>query len=60
MIPAPHAEARPIRPGRLLFLLGSRYCETDHLSPIAWNLFGATPQGWARVQAICDFVHNHT
>lgn len=44
----------------LLFLLGSRYCETDHLSPIAWNLFGATPQGWARVQAICDFVHNHT
>jgi transglutaminase-like putative cysteine protease len=43
----------------LMFLLGSRYCETDHLSPIAWNLFGGTPLGWARVQAICDFVHNH-
>jgi transglutaminase-like putative cysteine protease len=43
----------------LLFLLGSRYCETDHLSNIAWNQFGATPLGWARVQAICDFVHGH-
>ena len=43
----------------LLFLLGSRYCETDHLSQIAWNLFGGTPLGWARVQAICDFVHRH-
>ena len=43
----------------LLYLLGSRYCETDHLSPIGWNLFGGTPLGWARVQAICDFVHNH-
>lgn len=42
----------------LVFLLGSRYCETDHLSQIAWNLFGGTPLGWARVQAICDFVHN--
>ena len=43
----------------LMFLLGSRYCETDLLSQIAWNLFGDSPPGWARVQAICDFVHNH-
>jgi len=43
----------------LVFLLGSRYCETDLLSETAWKLFGATPPGWARVQAICDFVHNH-
>jgi len=43
----------------LLFLLGSRYCETDRLSEIAWNLFGQTPMGWGRVQAICDFVHRH-
>ncbi len=43
----------------LMFLLGSRYCETDRMSDIAWNLFGHTPLGWARVQAICDFVHNH-
>jgi transglutaminase-like putative cysteine protease len=43
----------------LLFLLGSRYCETDRLSETAWALFGDTPPGWARVQAICDYVHDH-
>jgi len=43
----------------LVFLLGSRYCETDLLSQIAWQLFGNSAPGWARVQAICDFVHNH-
>lgn len=43
----------------LLFLLGSRYCETDLLSTKAWELFGNTKTGWPRVQAICDFVHQH-
>ena len=43
----------------LVFLLGSRYCETDLLSDTAWRLFGGTLPGYARVQAICDFVHNH-
>jgi transglutaminase-like putative cysteine protease len=43
----------------LLFLLGSRYCETDRLSELAWRLFAHAPTGWGRVQAICDFVHNH-
>ena len=43
----------------LIYLLGSRYCETDRLSEIAWSLFGNTPLGWGRVQAICDFVHSH-
>jgi transglutaminase-like putative cysteine protease len=46
-------------PDALLYLSGSRYCETDLLSPIAWQLFGHTPAGWERVQAIVDFVHNH-
>ena len=46
-------------PDTLLFLLGSRYCETDRLSEEAWRLFGHTPPGWARVQAICNFVHGH-
>ena len=41
----------------LVFLLGSRYCETDKLSAIAWSLFGTTPEGWARVQAIVTWVH---
>jgi transglutaminase-like putative cysteine protease len=43
----------------LVFLLGSRYCETDRLSQAAWDLFGKSPTGWGRVQAICDFVHRH-
>ena len=43
----------------LVYLLGSRYCETDQLSEIAWQRFGNGPTGWARVQAICDFVHRH-
>ncbi len=42
----------------LVFLLGSRYCETDRLSDIAWNRFGHTMPGWARVQAICDFANS--
>jgi len=43
----------------LVFLLPSRYCETDQLSDIAWSLFGKTTLGWDRVQAICDYVHEH-
>jgi transglutaminase-like putative cysteine protease len=43
----------------LVFLLASRYCETDRLSDVAWSLFGQIPPGWGRVQAICDFVHKH-
>jgi transglutaminase-like putative cysteine protease len=43
----------------LQYLLGSRYCETDRLADEAWRLFQHTPPGWARVQAVCDFVHNH-
>jgi transglutaminase-like putative cysteine protease len=42
----------------LVYLLGSRYCDTDRLSDTAWSLFGGTPPGWARVQAICDYVHD--
>jgi transglutaminase-like putative cysteine protease len=43
----------------LVYLLGSRYCETDRLSNIAWSAFGKIPKGWPLVQAICDFVHDH-
>jgi len=42
----------------LVYLLGSRYCETDHLSDMAWKRFGTLPPGWKRVQAIVDFVHD--
>jgi transglutaminase-like putative cysteine protease len=43
----------------LVYLLPSRYCETELLSPTAWGLFGTMMPGWSRVQAICDFVHQH-
>ena len=43
----------------LIYLLGSRYCEVDLLSDTAARLFGGLQQGWQRVQAVCDFVHDH-
>ncbi len=43
----------------LPFLLASRYCEVDRFQDIAWELFGEVPEGWPRVQAISDWVHNH-
>ena len=61
-IEAPWAQQAPadLLPEEVLvFLLGSRYCETDRLSEIAWQMFGHGPTGWGRVQAICDFVHRH-
>ena len=59
---APDADQRPVAelPAEtLVYLLGSRYCETDRLMNVAWSLFGAVEPGWSRVQAICDFVHDH-
>jgi transglutaminase-like putative cysteine protease len=56
---AQQVEVQDLPEETLLFLLGSRYCETDRLSETAWSLFGQGPTGWARVQAICDFVHDH-
>lgn len=56
---APQTAVDHLPESTLVYLLGSRYCETDRLSDIAWRLFEKTPPGWARVQAICDFVHRH-
>jgi transglutaminase-like putative cysteine protease len=58
----PDAQQHPVEwlpEDALVYLLGSRYCDTDNLSVAAWDLFGGTQPGWARVQAICDFVHQH-
>jgi len=54
---AGQAEVQDLPDDILVFLMGSRYCDTDKLSGIAWSLFGNTAPGWARVQAIVDFVH---
>jgi transglutaminase-like putative cysteine protease len=60
IVPGARQHAVPELPEEtLLFLLGSRYCETDRLSETAWSLFGVAPSGWGRVQAICDFVNRH-
>ena len=42
----------------LVYLLGSRYCDTQKLSNLAWSLFGGVTPGWPRVQAICDYAHD--
>jgi transglutaminase-like putative cysteine protease len=47
-------------PETLQFLLASRYCEVDRLSSLAWQLFGNTQEGWPRVRAICEWVHQNT
>ena len=47
-------------PEMFRFLLPSRYCEVDsELMAFAWAQFTSAPEGWARVQAICDYVHGH-
>lgn len=56
---APQVPVEQLPDDVLVYLLGSRYCDTEPLLDTAWSLFGNTPMGWARVQAICDHVHNH-
>ena len=57
LLDAQASRVEDLPPEVLVFLLGSRYCETDTLSDLAWSLFGDTPPGWARVQAIVDYTH---
>ncbi len=56
---APQLAIEDLPEETLVYLLGSRYCETDRLSSEAWRLFGNTAPGWSRVDAICAFVHRH-
>jgi transglutaminase-like putative cysteine protease len=55
---APQIPVQDLPAETLVFLLGSRYCDTDLMADTAWSLFKDTPLGWARVQAICDYVHS--
>jgi transglutaminase-like putative cysteine protease len=54
---APQTSLEKLPVETLVYLLGSRYCETDRLGEFAWATFGGVPKGWPLVQAICDFVH---
>ena len=56
-------EARQLDVGELpddvlMYLLASRYCDTEKLSNLAWSLFAGIAPGWQRVQAICDYAHD--
>lgn len=65
--PGPEPEATAARqhdvadlPDEVLhFTLPSRYCESDVLATIAWQLFGGVEGGWTRTQAISDWVHDN-
>ena len=58
VVPSARAmKVEDLPPDVLVFLLGSRYCETDRMSGLAWSLFGHTEPGWQRVAAICEYVH---
>ena len=54
---APQALVDELPDDVIVFLLGSRYCETEELNTLAWKLFGDIPPGWARAQAIVTYAH---
>jgi transglutaminase-like putative cysteine protease len=54
---APQLEVGDLPDQVLIYLLGSRYCDTEKLSDLAWSLFGGVTPGWQRVQAIVDYAH---
>jgi transglutaminase-like putative cysteine protease len=56
---AAQCEIHELPDDTLEFLIASRYCEVDKMVVLAWQLFGSTAPGWARVQRVCDFVHRH-
>jgi transglutaminase-like putative cysteine protease len=56
---APEVPVHDIPDDLLHYLMPTRYCESDHLGPDAAQLFGQLPQGYSRVQAICDWVRGN-
>jgi len=54
---AGQAAIEDLPPETLLYLLGSRYCDTQAMTDLAWKLFADVPPGWARVQAIVEYAH---
>lgn len=54
---APQVPVEALPDDALVYLLPTRFCLSDVLHDEAWELFGAVAPGWARVQAVCDWVH---
>ena len=60
VLSAPQVDVQDLPHDVLQFLLASRYCEVDsELNDIALTLLAKTEPGWPRVQAVCDFAHQH-
>ncbi|MCW6507959.1 transglutaminase-like domain-containing protein [Lichenifustis flavocetrariae] len=55
---APQHNVEDLPDDVMVFLMPSRYCDMEHLTDLAWSLFGHTRLGWERVQAIVDYAHN--
>ena len=55
----PEVPVRYLPQDVLGFIYPSRYCQSDRLLRLAHNEFGRLPQGYSRVQAICDWVRSH-
>jgi transglutaminase-like putative cysteine protease len=55
---APEVAAADLPDYALAFTLPSRLCPSDALAPVAQEHFGEIAPGWARVQAITDWVHD--
>ncbi|MEO8013230.1 MAG: transglutaminase family protein [Polaromonas sp.] len=56
---APEVPVHELPDDVLHYLTPTRYCESDLLGPNAAELFGQLPQGYARVQAICEWVRGN-
>jgi transglutaminase-like putative cysteine protease len=56
---APWAPTETLPDDVMVYLLASRYCQTDIMLDTAWALFGSLEAGWATVEAIVEFTHNH-
>jgi transglutaminase-like putative cysteine protease len=58
-VSGPMVPVGQLPPELLRYTMPSRYCDSDKLRDFAWNQFGQTQHGLARVQAMCDWVHDH-
>jgi transglutaminase-like putative cysteine protease len=54
---APQLDPHELSDDTLTFVLPSRFCQSDQMLDAAVTRFGGISPGWARVQAICDWVH---
>jgi transglutaminase-like putative cysteine protease len=61
LVPPEAGEHKPqdLPPETLVYLLPSRYIQSDRFGQMAQGEFGSVPAGGRRVQAVCDWVRTH-